>query len=78
MKQYSIEDLQDMIAEQKDIADFYTDLLEDFTCPADDCSECFSECGKEIFTDEIQIAEYKMEKYESMIEDLQEGQNNDY
>ena len=78
MKQYTIEDLQDMIADQKDIADFYTDLLEDFICPAADCSECFSECGKEIFTDKIQIAEDRIQKYQFMIEDIQEGQNNDY
>lgn len=73
MKQYSIEDLQDMIAEQQEIADYYTGMLEDFTCPADDCCECFSTCGKEVFTDEIEIAEYKIEKYSFMIEDLQEG-----
>ena len=78
MKQYSIEDLQDMIAEQEDRLNYYTDMLEDFTCPAIDCSECFSECGHEIFTDEIQIAEDRIQKYQFMIEDIQEGQNNDY
>lgn len=73
MKQYSIDDLRDMIAEQQDTLYYYTDLLEGFTCPADDCSECFSECGKEVFTDEIQIAEYRIDKYTLMLEDLQEG-----
>ena len=47
--------------------DRYTDYLESFTCPAEDCSLCMAEiCGRESLQEEI-------DRLEDMISVYQEG-----
>ena len=60
MYSIALEDLQTEL-------DRYTDYLESFICPADDCSLCMANiCGRESLQEEI-------EKLEDMISAYQEG-----
>lgn len=74
MKHYSIEDLQDLIAEQQDLIYTYTDYIENYQCPAADCSLCYSHCGIESLQNSIDAAENTITEYQYMMEDLQEGE----
>lgn len=59
------------IETQQETKEKYMDFLDCFQCPACDCSECFSDCGKESLTDSIDHSEMLIDEYTDILKEIE-------
>lgn len=68
-----IDGLQETIelyAAKMENAQYYID---NYSCRADDCSECHTNCPLEEWQNVVDNCEYKIFEYEMLIDEIQEG-----